>query len=94
MSNKIKVIPFIIENNLDRWDVIDHGFANGYVAIPPSHKYYGKRYDGIDIDVSTGYSLSDGEENRKTNQSRNIIKGDHRKKGIDDGSSRLILPDN
>lgn len=38
----------------------DHGYANGYVAVPKDHPYYGKHYDDIeDIDIHGGLTFSE-----------------------------------
>lgn len=35
------------------------GYANGYVAIPPSHPLYEKHYDDVNIHVHGGLTFSD-----------------------------------
>ena len=37
------------------------GYANGYVAVPPSHPLHGKRYDDpdVDIDIHGGLTFSE-----------------------------------
>jgi hypothetical protein len=67
----MKAIAFIISNNwfdknLNReefsscFNLYDHGDSNGYVAIPPTNKYYGKDYREIDglIKIHGGLTFS------------------------------------
>jgi len=37
---------------------LDHGWGNGYVVLPKGHKYHGKDYDEIDVDVHYGLTFS------------------------------------
>jgi len=48
----MKVIPFIINNAdlLSEGGFKDCGAANGYVAIPPTNKYYGLPYDSSEVE--------------------------------------------
>lgn len=34
------------------------GWGNGYVALPPGHKYHGVEYDDIPVDVHGGLTYS------------------------------------
>lgn len=34
------------------------GYANGYVAVPPEHPYFGKDYDDIDAEVHGGITFT------------------------------------
>ena len=34
------------------------GYANGYVAVPKDHPYYGKDYDDIEINIHGGLTFS------------------------------------
>ena len=48
---KMKVIPFIINNaHLFTKGFEHYGEANGYVAIPPTNKYYGLPYDSPEVE--------------------------------------------
>ncbi len=40
------------------WRHSTGGSLNGYVALPPSHKYYNKHYDNIDVDVHGGLTFA------------------------------------
>lgn len=42
-----KVIPFIVLNEFNN-DCMDHGVANGYVAIGSDNKFYGKSYNEVE----------------------------------------------
>lgn len=33
---------------------IPHGFANGYVGVPPGHPWHGKHYDDINVNIHGG----------------------------------------
>lgn len=37
---------------------MERGWGNGYVAIPPDHKYHGKHYDDLDIEVHGGLTFT------------------------------------
>jgi hypothetical protein len=37
----------------------DHGYGNGYVALPPDHKLHGTPYDDIDVDVHGGLTFGE-----------------------------------
>jgi hypothetical protein len=53
-----KPLPLIIIKNT--WlRSSNHGWGNGYVKIVPDHKYYGKNYDEIPVDVHGGLTFSD-----------------------------------
>lgn len=50
-EKKMKVIPFIINNAHLFTKGFEHcGEANGYVAIPPTNKYYGLPYDSPEVE--------------------------------------------
>lgn len=34
------------------------GYANGYVAVPPEHPYFGKNYDDVDVSVHCGLTFA------------------------------------
>ncbi len=36
----------------------DNGYANGYVAVPPNHPWFGKKYDDLDVRVHGGVTYS------------------------------------
>jgi hypothetical protein len=38
--------------------VIQRGWGNGYVAIPPTHPLYEIHYDNVDIDIHGGLTYS------------------------------------
>ncbi len=54
-----KTIAFIKSN--DWATLIPHGTHNGYVAVPPTNRYYGKELSELDeiIDVHGGLTLSE-----------------------------------
>jgi len=54
-----KVITFIKENK--PYFTFECGYANGYVAVPPSNKFYGKHYDEVNknINVYGGLTYSE-----------------------------------
>lgn len=57
MDNKLKCIPFIIEND----NITECGYANGYVAVPKTHPLYEREYfhDVEDlINIHGGLTLS------------------------------------
>lgn len=57
--NRIEII--LVENT---WlPGMEHGWGNGYVNLPKTHKWYGKQYDNIPVDIHGGltYSGQDGE---------------------------------
>lgn len=33
------------------------GYANGYVAVPPEHPYYGKDYDDVPVEIHGGLTF-------------------------------------
>lgn len=35
------------------------GWGNGYVCLPPNHKYFGMHYDDIPIDAHGGLTFAD-----------------------------------
>jgi len=39
-------------------DYVDHGWGNGYVAVPPTSKLHGLEYDGVDVSVHGGVTYS------------------------------------
>ena len=55
---KNKLIPFLIPNTWMSFSC-EHGYANGYVAIPPTHPCYGKHYMEIPIEVHGGLTFSE-----------------------------------
>lgn len=52
--------PFIhlAESPLTRLSILDFGWGNGYVNLPPGHRWYGLHYDQIDVDVHGGLTFS------------------------------------
>lgn len=55
----LKVIPFIVMNEF-KDGCMEHGVANGYVAISPDNKFYNKPFDEIEgITVHGGLSFSE-----------------------------------
>lgn len=39
--------------------MLDFGWGNGYVLLPPGHKYHGVHYDNIPVEVHGGLTHSD-----------------------------------
>lgn len=37
----------------------ENGYANGYVAVPPNHPWYGKGYDDLDVRVHGGATYTE-----------------------------------
>ncbi len=57
MDNKLKCIPFIIEND----NITECGYANGYVTVPKTHPLYEREYfHGVEnlISIHGGLTLS------------------------------------
>ena len=53
-------LPYkIIENNWLPRGISDHGWGNGYVRIAEGHKYHGKTYDDIDVQVHGGLTFGE-----------------------------------
>lgn len=48
----------VVNNRLNRLGTFEAGYANGYVAIPKEHPYYGKDYDEIEIDIHGGLTFA------------------------------------
>lgn len=48
------------------------GWGNGYVAIPPNHKYYGIDYDNIPVDVHGGLTFGQMVKTMNKNQWPNL----------------------
>ena len=69
----MKVIPFIIQNTrLFKGCLNEHGEANGYVAIPPTNKYYGLPFDAPEVEalsVHGGVTYAEFATNKKTSAS-------------------------
>lgn len=38
---------------------METGWGNGYVVLPKGHKYHGKHYDDIDVDIHGGLTFSE-----------------------------------
>lgn len=58
MENKITA--FIILNDWFKGIGVEHGTHNGYVAVPPTNKYWGKSYDDLsNIKVHGGLTYSE-----------------------------------
>lgn len=51
----------------------DCGYANGYVAIPPEHPLYGRRYDDFDVDIHGGLTFSESAALVKTHFNPNFL---------------------
>ena len=52
------------------------GAANGYVAVPKDHPYYGLGYDDVDVDVHGGLTYSaSGEDVLESSPSIDILEG-------------------
>jgi hypothetical protein len=47
---------FIIKRNQSSFP---SGFANGYILLPPTHKYFGVDYDDIPVDVHGGLTFGE-----------------------------------
>lgn len=45
-------------NDFGKYLLLEVGYANGYVAVPKDHPYYGKSYSEIDVDVHGGLTFS------------------------------------
>ena len=55
-----KSVAFIKVNDwMQSIPILEHGTHNGYVAVPPTNKYYGKHYDEVDIEVHGGLTFSE-----------------------------------
>jgi len=52
----MKLIPFVIKNK--EADSYPSGWGNGYVGVPPEHKYHGKHYGDFYVDVHGGLTYS------------------------------------
>lgn len=50
------IIPFIIKNNYNKY--YQCGYGNGYVILPPGHRYYGVDYEHIECSVHGGLTFS------------------------------------
>lgn len=53
MNIRKQLIPINHLSNLP------HGYANGYVGVPPGHPWYGINYNSIDVDVHGGLTFSE-----------------------------------
>lgn len=71
VKDKIKVIPFIVENKFEECKSLECGFANGYVAIPPTNKDWGKFYENIDANIHGGLTYSEPYLKREYLKSKN-----------------------
>lgn len=62
IESKNNLIAFIRENTWTKsWRYsLEHGWGNGYVALPSTHPFYGLNYDEIDehVDVHGGLTYS------------------------------------
>ncbi len=55
-----KSVAFIKANDwMQSIPTLEHGTHNGYVAVPPTNKYYGKCHDEVDIEVHGGLTFSE-----------------------------------
>jgi len=52
-------LPIKIIRNTWSQGFTDHGWGNGYVRIAEGHKYYGKTYDDIPVNVHGGLTFGD-----------------------------------
>jgi hypothetical protein len=52
MEIKTKLIPITHLNSMS------HGYANGYIGVPPEHPWYNQDYNHIDADVHGGLTYS------------------------------------
>lgn len=57
----MKLYRFLAAINWIGWP---HGYANGYVAVPPEHPLYEKHYDSVDLNVHGGLTYSDKYRNQ------------------------------
>lgn len=55
----MKTVAFIKSNDWMKDVKFPHGTHNGYVAVPPTNKYHGKRYDDVDVEVHGGLTFSE-----------------------------------
>lgn len=73
----MKVIPFIINNTPLFTKGFEHcGEANGYVAIPPTNKYYGLPFDSPEVEslsVHGGVTYAEFATNKKTSASGRFL---------------------
>jgi len=45
-------------------EFVFHGWGNGYVHLPPGHKWYGKNHDKIPVEVHGGLTYSEWDEEK------------------------------
>ena len=58
MKDFIVFLNSTINDMLNNLPGGEAGYANGYVAVPKDHPYYGRDYDSIDVDVHGGLTYS------------------------------------
>jgi len=54
---KQKIEHFVKPFPEDYLNLIDRGWGNGYVVLPPDHPWFGLDYDQIDVDVHGGLTF-------------------------------------
>lgn len=54
-NTNAQVMSFVKE--LTHLKMVDRGWGNGYVAVPPGHPWYGKNYGDIGCDVHYGLTF-------------------------------------
>lgn len=55
----------------------DCGYANGYVAVPPEHPYYGKDYDDVPVEVHGGLTYGTVAGCSAVLDGAEFLEGDH-----------------
>ena len=74
----MKLIAFLNKTNNDRIRnhsselFMDCGYANGYVAVPPEHPYFGTDYDDIPVSVHGGLTFGTTVESIKNDNWVNL----------------------
>lgn len=60
----MKLIAFLNKTRNDEFRkavgkdfIANGGYANGYVAVPPEHPYYGKDYDNVPVEIHGGLTF-------------------------------------
>lgn len=63
---KFGCYTLVIENSMKRIPGFhfDFGWGQGYVLLPKIHPFYGRHYDGINVDIHGGLTFSDKFESK------------------------------
>lgn len=51
--------PYPIDQRTIFGSIMEKGWGNGYVALPPEHPYHGIGYDSIEVDVHGGLTYAE-----------------------------------